>query len=175
MPSAPAPASPSDPSGWLRLRRAGNLLNGSTALGLLAVRLGGARRRPGPRGLILAEGYRLGFPRAGAFTVGNVVLTASDFEVLRRRNPELLDHEDAHAWQWFYCAGLPFLPLYGLACAWSWLRRGDVWSGNFFERGAGLVRGDYVEAPVSNAGFRRLGRRVQTLIEKPSRLAERSF
>ena len=65
-------------------------------------------------------------------TVGNVVLTASDFEVLRRRNPELLDHEDAHAWQWFYCAGLPFLPLYGLACAWSWLRRGDVWSGNFY-------------------------------------------
>lgn len=160
---------------WLRVRRTGNLLNGSTALGLLACRVGRARRRAGPRGLILAEGYRLRFPRAGAFTVGNVVLTASDFESLQRGNGELLDHEDAHAWQWFYCGGLPFLPLYAVASAWSWLRRGDVASGNWFERGAGLARGSYLEAPVSNAGFRLLLRRAQTLIEKPSRLAERSF
>ena len=51
----------------------------------------------------------------------------------------------------------------------------DLASANFFERNAGLVRGGYREAPITNIGFKRLRGRLQTLIEKPSRLAERSF
>ena len=48
-------------------------------------------------------------------------------------------------------------------------------SANPFERNAGLARGGYREAPVSNAGFRALARAAaQTLTLKPRRLAERS-
>ncbi|GAA0354835.1 hypothetical protein [Micropruina glycogenica] len=159
-----------------RVRQVGNLMNLSSALGLTAARLGRARLRPGPQGLLLAEGYRLNFPsRAGAFTVGNVILTSTDFESLTAREPHVMDHESAHAWQYFWCGGLPFLPLYALAAGWSWLRTGDLASANFFERNAGLVRGGYREAPITNIGFKRLRGRLQTLIEKPSRLAERSF
>ena len=46
------------------------------------------------------------------------------------------------------CLGLPFLPLYGLAAAWSTWRTGDPASRNPFERGAGLVRGGYVQRAV---------------------------
>ena len=86
-----------------------------------------------------------------------------------------MDHENTHAWQYLWCGGLPFLPLYVVAAGWSWLRTGDPASANPFERNAGLLHGGYQEAPVTNAGFRRLARRVHTLIEKPSRLAERSL
>ena len=158
-----------------RLRAVANLVNLSSALGLVAAKAGRARLRPGPKGLWLAEGYALRFPRAGAFTLGNVVLTSGDFDSLTALQPQVMDHENAHAWQYVYCAGLPFLPLYALAAGWSWLRTGDVASANLFERAAGLVRGGYRPAPVTNIGFRRLVRRAQTLIEKPSRLAERSF
>ena len=41
-----------------RVRQVGNLMNLSSALGLTAARLGRARLRPGPQGLLLAEGYR---------------------------------------------------------------------------------------------------------------------
>ncbi|MGT2426054.1 hypothetical protein [Amnibacterium kyonggiense] len=41
------------------LRRIGNLLNGSTALGVLLARLGRARLRRGPHGLLVAEGVLL--------------------------------------------------------------------------------------------------------------------
>jgi len=70
---------------------------------------------------------------------------------------------------------LPFLPLYAIAAGWSWLRTGDLASANFFERKAGLQRGGYQQAPITNIGFRRLARKAQTLMVKPSRLAERSF
>ncbi|MFT4293908.1 MAG: hypothetical protein QM582_00670 [Micropruina sp.] len=157
-----------------QIRRAGNLVNLSTPLGLLVAAAGRARRRPGPNGLTLAEGYRLRFPPAGAFTVGNVVICPRDFATLTARQPEVMDHEEVHAWQYFCCGGLPFLPLYLLASAWSWLRTGDVASGNVFERAAGLRRGGYIEAPASNAGLRAVARWAQTLTVKPSRLAERS-
>lgn len=169
MPHQPTTLSPAQ-----RIRRAGNLVNLSTPLGLLIASIGTARRRPGPNGLTLAEGYTIPFPPAGAFTVGNVVITPRTFAELVARQPEVMEHEDAHAWQYFWCAGLPFLPLYALAAGWSWLRRGDTASGNVFERAAGLVRGGYREAPVSNAGFRTLARAAQTLTLKPRRLAERS-
>ncbi|NMD45760.1 MAG: hypothetical protein GYA85_03215 [Propionibacterium sp.] len=157
-----------------RLRRAGNLVNLSTPLGLLIAAVGAARRRPGPNGLTLAEGYAIPFPPAGSFTVGNVVITPLTFAALTARQPEVMEHEDAHAWQYLCCGGLPFLPLYALAAGWSWLRTGDVASANPFERAAGLARGGYREAPVSNAGFRTLARAAQTLTLKPRRLAERS-
>ncbi|MBK8448230.1 MAG: hypothetical protein IPL41_16510 [Micropruina sp.] len=157
-----------------RIRRLGNLLNLSSPLGLAIARLGGARFSSGPYGLSLAEGFRLRFPPAGAFAVGNVIITRHTIGAVSRHHPDVLRHESAHAWQYFWCGGLPFLPLYALAAGWSWLRTGDPASRNLFERTAGLVRGGYHEAPVTNAGVRRLAGGLQTLIEKPSRLAERS-
>lgn len=131
-----------------RARRLANLLNLSTPLGLLVARVGGARRRPGPYGLVLAEGYRFGFPVANAFTVGDVVVTAQSFERLAPLVPGLLEHEERHSRQYAVCLGLPYLPLYTAAMAWSVLRTGDRASANVFERAAGLVDGGYVERPV---------------------------
>ncbi len=130
------------------LRRVANLVNLSTPLGLLVARAGRARCRPGPYGLVLAEGYRFAFPVAGAFTVGDVVVTAHSFDALLRLHPDLLRHEERHSRQYACCLGLPFLPLYALAMAWSALRTGDRSSANPFERGAGLRAGGYAEQPV---------------------------
>ncbi|MEA4944188.1 MAG: hypothetical protein VB080_07085 [Propionicimonas sp.] len=135
-----------------------NLVNLSTPLGLLMAVIGRCRLRRGPRGLFFAEGYRYNFPRAGAFTVGNVILTRQTMDGLEVRRPGTLDHEDVHAWQYTWLLGLPFLPVY-LACAgWSWLRTGDPASRNAFERQAGLVRGGYLERPPDNAGLKAIGR-----------------
>lgn len=131
-----------------RARRLANLLNLSTPLGLLVARVGGARRRPGPYGLLLAEGYRFRFPVASAFTVGDVVVTAHTFAALLRTHPELLDHEARHSRQYALSLGLPYLPLYTVAMGWSVLRTGDRASANVFEREAGLRAGGYVERPV---------------------------
>ena len=60
--------------------------------------------------------------------------------------PALLGHEAGHAAQYAWCLGLPFLPLYGLAAAWSWLRTGDPASRNPFERAAG--RHTLIAAPT---------------------------
>nr|WP_212756071.1 hypothetical protein [Flexivirga aerilata] len=139
------------------MKRIGNWLNGSTPLGLAVARVGGARVGPGPRGLRLASGYRLGFPVAGAFTVGNVVITSGDWQQLQQDRPTLLEHEEQHSWQYLVCGGLPFLPLYAAALAWSWLRTGDYSSRNIFERNAGLALGGYREAPVRS--LRSLGPR----------------
>lgn len=131
-----------------RWRRTANLLNLSTPLGLLVARVGDAHRRPGPYGLVLAEGYRYGFPVASAFTVGDVVVTAHTFDELLRTLPDLLVHEERHSRQYAWCLGLPYLPLYVLAMGWSVLRTGDRASANVFERGAGLAAGGYAERPV---------------------------
>lgn len=125
-----------------QLRRAGNLINLSTPLGLLVARLGRARISPGPRGLLLADGYRIGFPVANAFTVGNVLIHRSTWT---DAPPPLLDHEEAHSWQWLYCLGLPFLLAYSICMGWSMLRTGNRATGNFFERQAGLESGGYVK------------------------------
>jgi hypothetical protein len=50
---------------------------------------------------------------------------------------------------------LLFLPLYWLACLWSWVRCGDHWSRNVFERRAGLVDGGYVEQATRSVRRRR--------------------
>lgn len=132
----------------LLVRGIGNWLNLSTPTGLAVAALGGARIRRGGRGLWLAEGYRHRFPTGGAFTVGTVVTTASSsFDELGRRIPGILEHEEAHTWQYLYAGGLFYLPAYAALMGWSWLRTGDRASANFFERQAGLTAGGYVEAP----------------------------
>jgi len=127
----------------LRLRQVANVVNLATPLGLLVALAGRARLRRGPEGLVLATGFRLPVP-APAFTVGNVVVLRLDDAALARR-PRLLVHESRHATQWAACLGVPFLPLYLLAAAWSWLRCRDVAARNVFERLAGLTDGGYPE------------------------------
>jgi len=125
-----------------RLRQAANLLNGSTVVGLAVALAAKTRVGPGPRGLILAGGYRWRLPFARAFAVGNVVLCrgpASDLLSL----PALLEHEEKHCSQYAWCLGVPFLPLYFLAAGWSVLRTGNPGTANIFERRAGLAAGGY--------------------------------
>lgn len=142
---------------WWRVRQAVNWGNGSTLLGLLVARIGRAPVRRGQRGMLLATGYTPGFPRAGAFTVGNVVLTRHDSAWLERL-PRLMAHEERHSWQYVACLGVPFLPLYALAAGYSWLRGGDPAVHNVFERLAGLEDGGY--PAVSRRARSRLPRPV---------------
>lgn len=133
-----------------RVRRRANLVNGSTAAGLLLARLGRARLHAGPHGLRLAAGYSAWFPapRAAAVTVGDVVLLRMPLERALAR-PRLLAHEARHARQWaLWCGPLGFLPAYGLAAGWSWLRYRDAAVGNWFEIRAGLADGGYPAPPV---------------------------
>jgi hypothetical protein len=123
-----------------RVRRILNYVNLSTPLGLLVARFGRARVTAGPDGLILAYGYRFRFPIAGAFTVGNVVLTTYEEGYL---TGSLLRHEDRHASQYMFCVGLPMLPLYLVAMAVSMLICGNRASWNVFERLANLEDADY--------------------------------
>jgi hypothetical protein len=134
-----------------RAKQVANLLNGSTALGLVVALAGGGRVARGPRGLVLATGYRLPLPPAAAFTVGNVVTTRHEPGWLDAR-PLLLRHEERHSWQYAVCLGLPMVPLYLLAAGWSVLRGGDPAVHNVFERAAGLADGGY---PLTSARARR--------------------
>ena len=127
---------------WWRVKAVANAVNGSTLLGLGIATVGRARLTRGPRGLVLATGCRLSFPRAGAFTVGNVVLTRHDLAWLSRRK-QVLVHEERHSWQFAVTLGLPMLPLYVAAAGWSYLRGGDFSTYNVFEVRAGLEDGGY--------------------------------
>lgn len=138
-------------SGWQRVKLVGNVLNLTTALGVLVGVIGRAKFSRGPRGLFYATGYRLGFPVASAFTLGNLVLTKNDRAYFDRR-PLLVKHEERHSWQYFCLLGLPMLPLYALAAGWSWLRTGCPASRNPFERLASLKDGNYIEHPVQPLG-----------------------
>jgi hypothetical protein len=124
------------------VRLAVNAANGSTALGLAVAAAARTELSRGPRGLIIAGGYRWRLPFAGAFTLGNVILCRCTGGDLLSR-PELLEHEEKHCSQYAWSMGIPFLPLYFLAAAWSLLRTGNPGTGNIFERHAGLVAGGY--------------------------------
>ncbi len=124
------------------VRVVANAVNGSTVLGLAVAAAAGTELRRGPRGLIIAGGYRWRLPFACAFTLGNVVLCRCTGEDLLSR-PGLLEHEEKHCSQYAWCLGVPFLPLYFLAAGWSLLRTGNPGTGNIFERQAGLVAGGY--------------------------------
>ena len=136
-----------------RLRQLANVLNATTPLGLLLAGCARAPVRRGPRGLLIATGYRWRLPFAGAFAVGNVVIfRAGPAEALA--NPVLLGHEERHCTQYAWCLGLPFLPLYFLAAGWSLVRTGNPGTRNVFERHAGLQAGGY---PEPNSGHNRIG------------------
>ncbi len=132
---------------WTHIRHVGNAVNGSTALGLITAALG--RSKLSLRGdLVIAEHYRLPFPIAGAFTIGDVVIVPSGtLDDLIARYPDVVEHERGHAWQYTYCFGLPFLMAYTAAMGWSWLRTGDRAAANFFEVTADLAKGGYRELP----------------------------
>lgn len=142
------------------IRDLANVVNLSTPLGLIIAAATRSRlRRRG--GLIVADRARLPLRNAAAFTVGSVViLPHRDLERAESGNPALLEHEDAHAWQYAYCLGLPFIPLYFAALAWSVLRTGDRASANHFERQADLAKGGYPAHPMLpvREGIRRLMR-----------------
>ncbi|WP_214412633.1 hypothetical protein [Sphaerisporangium fuscum] len=127
-----------------RVRQVLNYVNLSTPLGLLIAVAGRARVRRGEQGLLYAHGYRIRFPVAGAFTVGNVVLTAHDEGYL---TGALLRHEDRHATQYAFCIGLPMLVLYVLAVVVSFAVCGHPASWNVFERLADLEDGGYPRHP----------------------------
>jgi len=141
---------PTRPVLWLRA--VGNVTNLSTPAGLLVAALGRAKVRRGPRGLLLAEDYRLRFPPAGAFTIGNVIVTGGRWQDLEGRFPDHLAHEETHTWQYLYCLGLPYYLAYSACMGWSMVRTGDRAAANFFERQAGLARGGYVERPTRSVG-----------------------
>ena len=126
------------------VRRLLNLVNGTTAAGLLAARLGRVPVRPGPGGLLLAEGWRLPLPRAAAFTLGNLILYRSRASRAFDAGPAsaLLQHEARHSSQ-YAVLGPAFLPLYFAAAGFSRLRTGDPASANIFEILAGLSDGGY--------------------------------
>ncbi|WP_022917036.1 hypothetical protein [Ruania albidiflava] len=124
-----------------------NWCNGATATGLLLASAGGARTRPGPELLVLAEGYRWPFPTGGASTLGDVVISTHDLDRLREHHPRLLVHEERHSRQWMLL-GPAFLPLYLLTMGWSWLRTGDRAARCWFERSAGLADGGYRDVPT---------------------------
>lgn len=147
---------------FARWRHRVNWVNLSTPLGLLIAKVGGSRIRRGPARSFLADYYRWTFPAGGAFTVGDVVITRHDLDLLAERRPTLLEHELVHSKQWAYCLGLPFLPLYAGSMAWSWLRTGDRAARSFFERQAGLALGGYEDVaprplgPVVGRGMQRM-------------------
>lgn len=138
--------------GGARVRQVLNAVNLSTVAGLAVGRIGGARFAPGPEGLLLGSGYRLGFPMARAFTVGNAVIGGERVDT----GSPMLRHEARHATQ-YAVLGLLVPPLYAVAAGWSWLLTGDWWSRNPFERLAGLADGGYTEHPLRPWWRRRPG------------------
>lgn len=125
-----------------RVRAAANLVNGSTAAGVLVAVAGRARLRAAGDGLVVAAGYRLPVPVAPAFCLGNVLVTRWPDRQFRG-NRRLFGHEARHATQYAWCGGLLMLPLYGGAALVSWALTGDFGSSNVFERQAGLADGGY--------------------------------
>ncbi|MCL1907128.1 MAG: hypothetical protein FWG08_04345 [Propionibacteriaceae bacterium] len=119
-----------------------NWINLSTPFGLLISVIGRAKLSKGPQGLILADGYKFSFPIASAFTVGNVIITASNFTRFTARLPQGLVHEARHSTQWAFFGPL-FLPLYTLSMGISWLWSRDRAALNLFEMHAGLDDGGY--------------------------------
>lgn len=81
-----------------RVRAAANLVNGSTAAGLLVAGAGRGRLRRGGDGLLVAAGYRLPVPVTPAFCLGNVLVTRREYGQFRG-DRRLFAHEARHATQ----------------------------------------------------------------------------
>jgi hypothetical protein len=140
--------------GAYRVRLVVNLLNGSTAAGLMVAAAGRARLVRAGDGLVVALRYRLPVPPAPAFCLGNVIVTRLDADGAGRAGT-LFRHEARHATQFACCGGVFMLPLYSAAAGLSWLLTGDFGARNIFERRAGLAEGGYAERPL-RAAFARL-------------------
>ena len=131
------------------VRRWANWLNLSTPLGLIVTSLSGARPRTTRDGYYLATGYRWPVPIAGAFTVGDVVITRQarrGADPISPLTPQVWEHEKRHAAQYAWWGGLPFLAAYFAAAGYSWAVSGDPASYNVFETRADLAAGGYVRA-----------------------------
>jgi hypothetical protein len=152
-------------TGSQRVKVVGNLVNLSTVAGVLVGVIGRARFSRGARGLVYANSYKLGFPIAGAFTIGNVVLSKHERSYFDEA-PILVKHEERHSWQYFWLLGLPMLPLYGVGAVVSWLLTADPASRNPFERLANLKDGGYVERPIQPFG-RTLMQTISVLRSRP--------
>src|SRR4029450_9743918 len=131
-------------SGGQWARFVGDFINLSKVVGLAVAKIGRAEIKRGPRGLYLGEGYRLKFPIAGAFTIGNVITTSTTWDSMLGRYPLLIKHEERHTWQYLYCLGLPYYIPYVIFMGWSMLRTGDRAARNFFEGQAGLAAGGHI-------------------------------
>ena len=129
----------------LRVRRAMNLVNGSTLAGLGVAALGRAAIARSADGLFTGTGYRLPVPPAPAFCVGNVIVTRLD--AIDPGSP-LFRHEARHATQFAWCGGVVMIPLYVAAAGVSWVLTGDFGARNVFERMAGLADGGYADTPL---------------------------
>jgi hypothetical protein len=136
-----------------RVRAVANVVNGSTAAGVLVALAGRAGLRRAGDGLLVAAGYRLPVPVAPAFCLGNVLVTRWPDEQFRGAD-RLFAHEARHATQYAWCGGLLMLPLYGGAALVSWALTGDFGARNGFERRAGLADGGYSPRPL-RPGWRR--------------------
>ncbi len=148
-------------SGW-QVRRVANWVNLTTPLGLLIAGIGGADVGRADRGMLLATGYGLDFPRSRAFTVGSVIVTKHE-PAWFADQPRLFLHEERHATQWAWCLGLPFLPLYTLAMLWSQIKVADRAASNVFEQLAGLEDGGYVVPTKAEIAERK---RSTTLVKR---------
>lgn len=126
-----------------------NTMNLTTPTGWLLARAAGCRLQArGP--YWEATGYRWRYPAAAAVTVGCVVIS-------RQPVPSVVwQHEISHMRQYAVLGPLLW-PAYAAAAGWSWLRTGDWWSRNVFERRAGLSAGGYREREPRS--FRRYARR----------------
>ena len=153
---------------WQRVRVIVNYVNLMTPLGVFVARIGGGERHRGPYGLVIYTGYRLPFPVAGAFTLGNVITTRYDAEYLLAEGREaLLGHEARHSVQAALLGPL-FLPLYAVASGWSWAISADLACRNPFEVWAGLEAGRYVRRPLRPGLLRLL--RLVTRSDRPREL-----
>ena len=143
--------------GAYRVRLVANLLNGSTAAGILVAVAGRARLARARDGLVVALRYRLPVPPAPAFCLGNVIVTR-----LQELDPSsaLFRHEERHVTQYACCGGVIMVPLYLAAASVSWALTGDTGCRNVFERRAGLADGGYTDKPLRPA-LRRALRRTQ--------------
>ncbi|MEU8815904.1 hypothetical protein [Actinoplanes sp. NPDC048796] len=118
-------------------------VNGTTAVGLLVAKLGGAKLRRGRNGVLIAEGYRLRVPPATCFTVGSVIMTRRTADwLLSPEKQALFGHESHHATQYAVLGPL-FWPAYWVACGYSYAMSRTYGSRNIFERMAGLDAGGY--------------------------------
>jgi hypothetical protein len=137
------------------LRHVVNLINLSTAVGLLVAAIGRARVSAGPRRTILATDLRLPL-KAGALTIGDVVMTRKSRDRMVERRA-LLRHELRHTVQYAWCLGVVMLVLYAIAAGVSYVLTGDPASQNVFERLAGLEDGSYRRRPIRPVFTRRGG------------------